>query len=259
VGFHSHRGEGPYRGDLLTHRVVFNPYLHTSQAFYLLVEAIDEPAEAFPAFARRPPALDRTSISFQPTEMELAHVRWVLGENAGRPLVLLNANASDLMPLRRWPAERYVELARLILAERPEAAVAFTGAPAEADAVARLVAEVGSDRCVSLAGRTSLRQLLAAYTLAEVLVTNDSGPAHFASLTPINVVVLFGPETPRLFAALSSRTHPLWAGLACSPCISAGNNRLSACRDNVCMQEIGVEQVLAAVLRLTPERAELVA
>jgi len=85
------------------------------------------------------------------------------------------------------------------------------------------------------------------YCLADVLVTNDSGPAHFASLTPIRTVTLFGPETPLLFAALTPRNKPLWAGIACSPCVSAVNNRQSACTNNVCMQRISVEQVFEAV------------
>jgi ADP-heptose:LPS heptosyltransferase len=82
-----------------------------------------------------------------------------------------------------------------------------------------------------------------------VLVTNDSGPAHFATLTPIDVVTLFGPETPRLFAARTPRNAALWAGLTCSPCVSAYNNRQSPCRNNLCMQAISVEQVFAAVCR----------
>jgi ADP-heptose:LPS heptosyltransferase len=81
-----------------------------------------------------------------------------------------------------------------------------------------------------------------------VLVTNDSGPAHFATLTPIDVVTLFGPETPALFAARTPRNHVLWAGIACSPCVSAFNNRLSRCRNNLCMQRISVDQVFAATL-----------
>jgi ADP-heptose:LPS heptosyltransferase len=254
VGFHSHQGEGPYRGELLTHRVVFNPYLHTSQAFHLLVEAADLPGERFPALPLSPPPLSHTSVQFRPTVGELASVWRLLGQHGGLPLVLINANASDLMPLRRWPAERYVELARRILAERADAVVAFTGAPAEAEAVTELVGQVGSPNCINLAGRTTLRELLALYTVADVLVTNDSGPAHFASLTPVNVVVLFGPETPKLFAALSPRTLPLWAGLACSPCISAANNRLSSCRDNLCMQAISVDEVFREVLRLLDAR-----
>ena len=85
------------------------------------------------------------------------------------------------------------------------------------------------------------------YGLAEVLVTNDSGPAHFAALTDIDTVVLFGPETPHLFAGRGPRTHVVWAGIACSPCISALNNRQTACRDNVCMKMINVGQVFTEV------------
>ena len=140
--------------------------------------------------------------------------------------------------------------------------IVFTGAPSEAPSVEELVQQVGSSRCVSLAGRTTLRQLLVLYGLAEVLVTNDSGPAHFATLTPVDVVVLFGPETPALFAARSPRTHPLWAGLACSPCINAYNDRNSTCRDNLCMTEITVERVLDEVakhyeVRVAPLRRAL--
>ena len=52
----------------------------------------------------------------------------------------------------------------------------------------------------------------------------------------------------------SPRTHPVWAGLACSPCINAFNDRNSPCRDNVCMQAIGVAQVFDQVCRLCEGR-----
>ncbi len=254
AGYHAFGGEASYRGDLMTHRLSFNSYLHTSQTFQILVEALDVPSDRLPTFAIEPPVQNAASASFQPDAEESWAVRQILRELAGgRPpsrLILLNANASDLIPLRRWPSERYVELARRLLARYPEVCVVFTGAPGEAAAAADLVEQVASPRCISLAGRTTLRQLLVLCCLADVLVTNDSGPAHFASLTPVQVVVLFGPETPRLFAATSSRTHPLWAGLACSPCINAFNDRKSPCRDNVCMQNITVDQVFGEVCRL---------
>ena len=98
--------------------------------------------------------------------------------------------------------------------------------------------------------------MLALYTLAEVLVTNDSGPAHFATLTPIRVVTLFGPETPELFAARTPRNTALWAGIPCSPCVNAYNNRQSPCRDNQCMQALTVDQVFAAACRAY-ERKEM--
>jgi len=119
----------------------------------------------------------------------------------------------------------------------------------QAEAAAELVRQVASDRCFSLAGKTTLRQLLVLYTLSEVLVTNDSGPAHFATLTPVRVVTLFGPETPALFAARTPRNTVLWAGIVCSPCVNAYNNRQSPCLNNLCMQAITVDQVFAEVCR----------
>jgi ADP-heptose:LPS heptosyltransferase len=249
VGFHTYFGEGPYRGDLMTHRVLYNPHLHASRTFASLVQALDFDAGRFPTFPVEPPQVPALP-AFEPGAGEVAEARRIvsgLGVPAGSRLILLNANAGDLLPLRKWEGRNYVELARRLLEEFPEARVGFTGSPEEAPATEAQVREVGSSRCVCLAGRTTLRQLLVVYGLAEVLVTNDSGPAHFAALTPIDVVSLFGPETPLLFAAPGPRSHPLWAGLACSPCINAFNNRQTACRDNACMKAITVGQVFEAV------------
>jgi ADP-heptose:LPS heptosyltransferase len=207
VGFHAFFGEGPYRGDLLTHRVLYNPHLHTSRTFTSLVLALAADPEKLPTLAIVPPP-------------------------------------SPALPLFR------------LLQEFAGLAVAFTGSPEEAPRIEELVRAVGSPRCICLAGRTTLRQLVVVFGLAEVLVTNDSGPAHFAALTEIDVVSLFGPETPLLFAAPGPRSHTLWAGLACSPCLNAFNNRQTACRDNVCMQRITVDQVFEAVCRIYRQRTE---
>jgi ADP-heptose:LPS heptosyltransferase len=260
VGYHAFGGEASYRGDLMTHRLSFNPYLHTSQAFQIMVQALYEPAHQFPLLNLKALPAQESHGRFRPSEPDRREVHDTLSALFRRtdygPLVLLNANASDLIPLRRWPFERYVDLARCILERYPEVCVAFTGAPTEAGAAEQLVAQVDSPRCVSMAGKTTLRQLLVLCSLAEVLVSNDSGPAHFATLTDVDVVVLFGPETPRLFAATSLRTHPLWAGLACSPCINAFNDRASPCTNNVCMQAIAVADVFQAVCKCYEARRE---
>ena len=251
VGFHTFFGEGPYRGDLMTHRLLYNPYLHTSQIFASMVVALEADPRQLPTFGAQPPNTDVGESTFRPRPEEVGAVREIIRQTSGgrgtdRPLILLNANASDLLPLRRWEPSRYVALAKRLLSEFPEACVVFTGAPGEAAAAELLVTQVSSERCFSLAGKTSLRQLLVLYTLSELLITNDSGPAHFASLTPTHVVTLFGPETPRLFAARTPRNVALYAGVSCSPCVNAYNNRQSPCRNNVCMQQITVEQVFAA-------------
>ncbi len=259
VGFHSFFGEGPYRGNLMTHRLLYNPHLHTSQIFQVLVEALRYDPKLLPAFNfKPPPPTENEAPQFAPAPEEPATVQEMLRSETGGqpPLVLLNANASDMLPLRRWELQRYAELARLLLARYPELYIAFTGAQDEAAAAVKLAQNVGSSRCFSLAGKTSLRQLLVLYTLADVLVTNDSGPAHFATLTPIEVVTLFGPETPALFGARTPRNTVVWAGIACSPCVSAYNNRQSVCHDNRCMQAISVDQVFKTVCRVYEKKRE---
>ncbi len=248
VGFHSFSGEGPYRGNLMTHRLLYNPHLHTSQIFYSMVEALRHPAELNPALAVNPPPLTEMEIPvFTPQDDEVDEVSRMIcgltGETEVGPLVLLNANCSDLLPLRLWECDNYVELARLLLEKYPALRIAFTGAPNEAPGVEGLLAKIDSPRAVCLAGKTTLRQLFVAYSLSELLVTNDSGPAHFATLTPIDVITLFGPETPKLFGSTSPRAHVVWSSIFCSPCVSAYNNRFSTCKDNLCMKRITVDEV----------------
>lgn len=258
VGFHAVGSEGPYRGDFMTHRLRYNPYLHTSQTFRMMVETLALAPEQLPTLDIKPAAADDPPPRFEPHRSEVDEIRALLQQAAGterfQPLILLNPNSSDILPLRRWPAERYVELARRLLDRYPDLHVAMMGAPSEAATVAMLVEEVGLDRCFNLAGRTTLRQLLVIYGLAEVLVTNDSGPAHFAALTPIDVVTLFGPENPKLFASLTPRSHVFWQGIPCSPCVSAFNQRTSPCRNNVCMQRIDVDRVFNELCRLYEAR-----
>jgi ADP-heptose:LPS heptosyltransferase len=266
VGFHTYFGEGPYRGNLLTHRMLYNPHLHAAETFLSLVRALDIPPDQFPTFGESGAAgalgmtPGRPAPPFLPLPQERAAVVGILNSAAGAAelparLVLLNANCSDLLPLRKWADSNYVSLAQGLLAADSEVAIAFTGSTEEMPRVAQLAAAVGSPRAFSVAGRTTLRELLVLYCLADILITNDSGPAHFAGLTPIDVIALFGPETPLIFGARGPRSHPLWAGIPCSPCVNAFNTRQSACRNNVCMQQITVDQVARLAAEILAQRA----
>lgn len=251
VGLHAYFGEGPGRGNLLTHRPRYNPHIHTSRLFFALTKAIDEDPGHFPQWddPGPQPAIDPIRIPAQAMESMQNRLREKFGTGAWDSILLLNANCSDMIPLRRWAPENFVEIAKRVLTTRPHTRVIFTGAPVEKRQAAELAALVGSPACLSMAGETTLEELFALYECSSVLLTNDSGPAHFASLTSIRVVALFGPETPALFGPLSSGSVSLSAGLPCSPCVSAQNNRLSACRNNVCMQNLGVDRVYGEVLR----------
>lgn len=250
VGMDRFTAEGPYRGDLMTHRVQFNPYQHTALAYLRLVEALDEDPREAP-MSKVPMGELPEPPRFIATAEEAARVRALVDRLAGRPtgrLVLLNPNTGDLLPRRLWPTERFVALGQRLLAAYPDITLAITGAPSERPGAEAVCARIGTaGRVVNLAGETSLRDVLVLYGLADVLVTNDSGPGHFASMTDIHDVVLFGPETPDLFGPLGRNGHVLTARLSCSPCVNPYNHRASPCDNNRCMQAITVDQVFETV------------
>jgi ADP-heptose:LPS heptosyltransferase len=258
VGLHRFTGELPYRGDLMTHRVQYLPHLHISLQYSVLVEAAFHDPREVPmlklplpsrlANATDQPISDAAPLpQFTPSALELERMRERIDVGDAHPIVVLNPNASDLLPLRKWQMDKFKVLAERILASYPASAIILTGATSERDAADALCREIGATRVRSMAGQTTLPELLTLYTLADVLVTNDSGPGHFSSLTPVHAVVLFGPETPRLFGPLTPRSTVIWKELACSPCVSVFNHRLSPCTNNVCMQSITVEEVFEAV------------
>jgi len=254
VGLHRFKSEFPYRGDLMTHRIQHNPYLHTSQAYLQLVESLNFDPKEVPMFKVSVLSLVATTPKFEPSGDELramdALINKKLGNTHQRPLILLNPNASDMLPLRKWPTDRFIALGQRLLSDYPDAPIVLTGAPSEKASCEMVREQFDSDRVISVAGDTTLRELMVLYSLANVLVTNDSGPGHFASMTDVPTVVMFGPETPELFKPLSDNVHIIWTNLACSPCVNAFNHRFSPCTDNVCMQEISVDVVYEQVRNL---------
>lgn len=258
VGLHRFTSELPYRGDLMTHRIQYNPYIHTSKAYLLLVEALTMDNNEIPLLKIPVNDIQVDIPKFIPTDEEKKKVQDLLADKLGReikyPVVLLNPNASDMLPLRKWSTERFIELGKKLLIEHQEATLVITGATSEKNVSDEICNEIGNSNIVSVAGETSLRELIILYTIADVLITNDSGPGHFASMTEIQLIVMFGPETPELFGPLGDNVHTIWKELACSPCVNAFNHRFSPCDNNVCMQTISVEEVYKKVVNCLSNR-----
>ncbi len=249
IGFHAFHNEGLYRGDLLTHRVAYNPHLHIAKNFIALVNTALADRKELP-FSKT--LIDDGEIKLASAEVnedaiaamqDRIHGEYPPYDEKRHRIVLINPNASDLLPQRRWMPDYFVAVMRELLADCDEVLVLITGAPAEREEAERLKQRVGHERCVNFAGRQRLEELPALYRIAEMMLTNDSGPGHFSAVTDLRTFVIFGPETPRLYGSLGNST-PIYAGLACSPCVSAANHRKTPCTDNVCLQVIKPEVVL---------------
>jgi ADP-heptose:LPS heptosyltransferase len=253
VGFHRYTSEGLWRGNLLTQRVAYSPHIHTSAAFLALVLALFADAQADVQFkgaidpeSLRPPRYRPPDESVRSLRAKLS--RAGLERNEPAPLVIVNPNSSALFPLRRWPLERFAELSKRLLDARDDIRIVITGTRSEAQDAQSIVEHVRSPRCVALAGETTFPELLALYSMSSVMITNDSGPAHFAAMLELPTVVLFGPETPQLYAPLGRSAQVLYAGFACSPCVSVYNQKRSPCGRSLCLEAIPVGRVLEAAL-----------
>ena len=243
VGFHAFHNEGLYRGDFLTKKVAYNPHQHIAKSFVALVDALLNPNQEIPYTKR---IIPDSEIQIAKAVIDSADQKEVLSIIASKyagfdaainPVILVNSNASDLLPQRRWDRKNYCEVIKKILAYNDKAIILLTGAPAEFDGAQILADCVNDKRCINFSGGVKFLQLPTLYSLSAFMLTNDSGPAHFASITDMHTFVIFGPETPALYGSLGPTT-PIFAGMACSPCVSAANHRKTPCSDNQCIQVI---------------------
>ena len=248
VGFHAFHNEGLYRGDFLTKKVAYNPHQHIAKNFVSLVDALLSEKEELPYTKRVIPDSEIQIAKAVISEEEQLSVHAIITDvyegfdKEKNPVVLVNSNASDLLPQRRWNRENYGDVIKKILAYNPDVIVLLTGAPAEKEGAQLLTNYVNDKRCINFAGAVKFLQLPALYSVCKFMLTNDSGPAHFASITDMHTFVIFGPETPALYGSLGPTT-PIYAGMACSPCVSASNHRKTPCSDNQCIKVITPELV----------------
>jgi len=250
-GFTAHTQEGLYRGSFITHAIPYNPYQHISLQFLSLVDALQ--ADSMPpnkaAPIRAVPQDSALSVPFTPEEL-LAYQN-TLGQDhpatQAKRLVLLYAGGG-ILPERAWPQAHYARVAQGLCHQGY--AVGLIGLKDDAALAQHLKTQVGSDLCIDLTGYTrSIRELLMLFYAADLLITNDGGPGHFATLTPIQTMVFFGPETGKLYGPLGKRNVVLESGIACSPCLSAYNHRLTFCDgDNQCLKRIAPDPVLDQAL-----------
>lgn len=175
-------------------------------------------------------------------------------EQMTQPIFGLNPGA-EYGPAKRWPAEKFIAAAREI-SKRTNCCWLIFGGQNDAVIAGEIARQlsVPNLRLHDLAGKTSLRELMALLAGCRLLLTNDTGPMHVAAALGTPVVVPFGSTSPALTGpGLPGDTrHRLIKPTApCSPCF------LRECPvDFRCMNGISVERIVAAVLELVSTRED---
>ena len=248
VGFFRFHSEGLYRGNLLTHNVQYNYYMHTAEAYLMLVKSLNANLSDIPLVKQKweHDNLQVKKIISSKKDIDNIYSK-ILSENKNfdkkNKIVIIAPNSSKMLPLRKWPLNNYILISEMLLAKYPGLYIILIGGNEDLDESEEIQRKVNDKRCILLTGKTSIREIIDLYNISDLLITHDGGPAHFASLTNIRSITLFGTETPLLWRPLSKNNINITANFSCSPCVNIYNQRKSACNNNKCMQAITIKQV----------------
>jgi len=153
----------------------------------------------------------------------------------GRKLVVINPVARWKTKL--WDERKFAGLGDRLAVER-NALVIFTGSPDDRTTTDRIVKMMATP-AVNWAGETTLKELAALASQADLFITTDTGPMHLAAAAGVKVVALFGPTSPGRTGPYGTGHAVVNKGLACSPCF-----RRTCDIGMRCMEEITVEDVM---------------
>jgi heptosyltransferase II len=171
-------------------------------------------------------------------------------EGLKEPVIALNPGAT-YGSSKRWLPERFAEVAGRVITEL-NGSVLLLGGPKEAGIAEEILSNLDPSlvthaSLLNLAGRTSLRELMAIIAECNVLVTNDSGPMHIGYAVGTPLVAIFGSTSPEQTGPVTRTDIVIRKDIACSPCFER------ECKKNnlACMNLITSDEVYAAVKKLT--------
>jgi len=169
-------------------------------------------------------------------EVDGLFVRYGLNNNKG--VAVINPGAS-FGPAKCWPAEYFARVADVLI-DKYSLNVVITSSPRETH-VARNVISAMTRQAVALTDPViGLGMLKALIKRSAILVTNDTGPRHFAAAFGVPVVTVFGSTDPRWTETLYPRERTARIEVDCGPCMKRtcpeGHHR--------CMRDLTAETVI---------------
>lgn len=143
-------------------------------------------------------------------------------------------------PAKRWPPRHFAALARALAGRGVRVLLLGSGKDGAASAEIQRLSE---GACLDLAGKTTLEEAIDLLSLADEVVTNDSGLMHIAAALDRPTAAIFGSSSPGYTPPLSARAQVISLRLACSPCF----RRECPLGHTNCLEQLEPERVRAAL------------
>ena len=259
AGFYRYTMEGLYRGDFYDVKCYFNQNMHIAKNLLAVTKSAVELSTRYYNYEGPIHTDEIVAPSYQAdpavSESVRNNIRLSLVEDSRQPLILVAPTVGSKLSMRDYPKEHYVEVIKNLLNLYPKHAIVLIGTMSHAPVCEYIREKIGNRRCINFAGHTpTLRELVELLGMGELLITNDGGTSHFASMTDIKSLVLFGPETPFMYGPLG-KTVCLYEFFHSSPSITSYNHKNPPSDYNACLRNIHPDRVVAMAQLLLEEKA----
>lgn len=166
----------------------------------------------------------------------------------GAPIMIVNVNAGDTFPERRWQPERFAQIINTLAPECLHDFY-FIGVESESSLINEVIRSTSFPRrCFNIAGMLTIPELAALFQRSEFILSNDSGPVHLADVVGLRGLALYGPESPAFYGPVGQRITTFTKSIPCSPCMNVYAAKSFRCPyDAACMKAISGEDVLSLV------------
>lgn len=168
---------------------------------------------------------------------------------------IIHAGSGGYSLARRWSVAGFAQVADA-LTEQGWRVVLVGGKGDDSAQVQNLM----QSSAVDLVGKTTLPQLAAVLSQADVFIGADSGVMHLAAAVGVRVVALFGASNHRAWQPYQTPSTLIRTAPRCSPCSYVGHEigLREGCEARTCMRMIQPEQVVNAVISPTISSKETI-
>lgn len=160
-----------------------------------------------------------------------------LKDSLDKPYILFHPGAS-YGSAKTWPLDYFEKLASYFL-EIKKYKVIFLGDKTQNKP------SLCHEDLIDLTGKTSLNDLAALISNAELVVCNDSGPMHICDAVGTKLIAIFGPTDPALTGPKNTFSHVVFNKTPCGPCFER-----KCPLDHKCMRQIHPEMIFQKALHL---------
>lgn len=249
AGFYKYGMEGLYRGNFYDFKSSFNQNSHISKNFLALTKTALNFEKEYPNHKGNI-QLDELSLPKYKSDSIVKEtvkekIKSKFPEFKNEKIIVVCPAVGNNLMIRNYPKENFVRIVNYLV-KRKNHLIVLIGTQIDWPIAEYIRLNTKDKKCINFCGKTNLTEVFELINMADLLISNDNGPIHFASITQTKTLAIFSTDSPFIYGPLGKNCMILYDFFQCSPCISAFNHKSTKCKKNLCLQSLAPEKVFKA-------------